>query len=102
VVWVRVSRDGFVRFDTNDYSVPPGLASQLLEVRAQDATVRVLRGGVAIAAHHRCYRRHQTVYDTAHQEAVQAWRVQRTRVLPAPLVEIEVPELSCYDRLVPA
>jgi transposase len=102
VAWVRVSRDGFVRFDTNDYSVPPGLAGQLLEVRAQDATVRVLRGGIVIAAHHRCYRRHQTIYDAAHQEAVQAWRVQRTRVLPAPLVEIEVPELSCYDRLVPA
>ena len=50
-----VTKQFRVRFDKNVYSVPPGLVSQNVVVRANDEQVRIFLGTKEIAAHWRCW-----------------------------------------------
>jgi hypothetical protein len=59
----------YVRFDLNDYSIPPEAVGRQLTLVVSDITVRIL-DGLEIARHARTYDRHQLVLDPAHQEAV--------------------------------
>jgi hypothetical protein len=59
-----------VRFDLNDYSVPPRALGRALTLVASPATVRLLEGSTEIASHPRCYDRHQLVEDPAHRHAL--------------------------------
>jgi transposase len=75
VLPVTVDKTAFIRFDTNDYSVPHEYAQQdksALTVAADDITVRVLNGDVEVARHARCWGRRQCVEDVAHREALLA------------------------------
>jgi len=67
---VRARKTIYVRFDLNDYSIPPEAVGRQLTLVASDVTVRILNGSFEIARHHRTYDRHQLVLDPAHQEAV--------------------------------
>jgi transposase len=58
----------YVRFDLNDYSIPPEAVGRPLTVAASESTVRILEGTREIARHRRCYDRRQQVLDPAHQE----------------------------------
>jgi hypothetical protein len=60
----------YVRFDLNDYSIPPEAVGRQLTLAASDISVRILDGPVEIARHVRTYDRHQLILDPAHQEAV--------------------------------
>ena len=60
----------YVRFDLNDYSIPPEAVGRQLTLLASDTSVRILDGSVEIARHVRSYDRHQPVLDPAHQDAV--------------------------------
>jgi hypothetical protein len=60
----------YVRFDLNDYSIPPEAVGRQLTLVASDITVRILDGSFEIARHARTYDRHQLVLDPAHQDAV--------------------------------
>lgn len=60
----------YVRFDLNDYSIPPAVVGKPLTLAASDTTVRILQGAAEIARHVRSYDRHQFVIDPAHQEAL--------------------------------
>lgn len=60
----------YVRFDLNDYSIPPEAVGKPLTLAASDTTVRILDGLAEIARHVRSYDRHQFVIDPAHQEAL--------------------------------
>ncbi len=100
VLFARVSKDGFVRFDTNDYSVPPGVGGQLLEIRADDQTVAVRRGGSDLVRHLRSYAKHQTIVVPAHQDLADyraQWPPLR-EVLPS--IPVEERDLRVYDQLV--
>ena len=73
VLPVTVDKTAFIRFDTNDYSVPHAYAQQessTLTVAADDITVRVLKGEVEVARHARCWGRRQCVEDLSHREAL--------------------------------
>jgi hypothetical protein len=59
-----------VRFDLNDYSIPPEAVGQPLTLAASDTTVRILNGLTEVARHVRTYDRHQFVIDPAHQSAL--------------------------------
>jgi hypothetical protein len=75
VLPVTVDRTAFVRFDTNDYSVPHEYAQPTISavtVAADDVTVRVLQGGVEVARHARCWGRRQCIEEPAHREALLA------------------------------
>ena len=58
----------YVRFDLNDYSIPPTAIGRPLVLAASESTVRILDGSQEIARHCRSYDRRQQILDPAHQE----------------------------------
>lgn len=70
VVAVRSAKTIYVRFDLNDYSIPPEAVGRQLTLVASDTLVRILDGSVEIARHSRSYDRQQLVLDPAHQQAL--------------------------------
>jgi hypothetical protein len=71
-VEVSVGRTPYVRFDANDYSVPPTAVRRSLSVVASETTVRVLDGSHELARHARSYSRGEQIEDPAHLEALVA------------------------------
>jgi hypothetical protein len=59
-----------VRFDLNDYSVPPPALGRALTLVASPTTVRLLDGATEIASHRRSYDRHEQIEDPAHRQAL--------------------------------
>jgi transposase len=59
-----------VRFDLNDYSVPPPALGRALTLVASPTTIRLLDGATEIASHHRSYDRHEHIEDPAHRQAL--------------------------------
>lgn len=60
----------WVRFDLNDYSVPPRALGRALTLVASPTRVRLLDGSTEIASHRRSYDRHELVEDPAHHQAL--------------------------------
>lgn len=67
---VRVPKTPYIRFDLNDYSVPPAHVRTTLTVMASQDTVRVLDGSDEIARHSRSWDKGQQVEDEAHIAAL--------------------------------
>jgi len=67
---VRSEKTIYVRFDLNDYSIPPSAVGRPLTLAASDTEVRLLDGTVEIARHRRSYNRHERIEDPAHQMAL--------------------------------
>jgi transposase len=63
-----VSKEARVRLDSNSYSVPPECAGKTVQLRADEAAVRVLLDGAEVASHPRCWERHKAVEQPAHLE----------------------------------
>jgi len=94
----RLARDHYVRLDSNDYSVHPGVIGRRVEVVADLARVRVLCAGQVAADHERAWAWHQTITDPEHHAAAKALRRQRVGVLrPAAQPEVEQRSLALYD-----
>ena len=65
----------FVRFDTNNYSVPPKYHSQTLTLVVDDTIVRILNlKGEELVRHARCWGKKQNIEDPAHHAAMLAER----------------------------
>jgi len=60
----------WVRFDLNDYSVPPQALGRALTLVASPTTVRLLEGTTEIASHRRSYDRHEEVEIAAHHQGL--------------------------------
>jgi transposase len=93
--WVlRVSSDPFLRFDTCDYSLDPGLVGQRVEVRVtpREVLAVALDTGELACRHQRSFAKHRTITDIAHARALRAVRTE-----PEPAVEIR--PLDVYDAL---
>jgi hypothetical protein len=73
---VSVGKTPYVRFDRNDYSVPPTHVRRVLTVVASPTRVRVLDGADVIAEHERSYDKDKQVEDDAHIEALVARKHQ--------------------------
>jgi transposase len=71
-VEVSVGKTPYVRFDTNDYSVPSRCVRRTLVVVATMETVRVLDGMTRVAQHRRSFDRGKTIEDPRHIEELQA------------------------------
>jgi transposase len=67
---IRSGKTIFVRFDLNDYSIPPAMVGRTLTLVASATTVRLLDGITEAASHRRSYDRHQLILDPAHQDAL--------------------------------
>ncbi len=63
---VRVPKTPYIRFDLNDYSVPPAHVCTTLTVMASTDTVRIVDGSKEIARHPRNWDKGQQVEDEAH------------------------------------
>ncbi|WP_414477479.1 Mu transposase domain-containing protein, partial [Mycobacterium tuberculosis] len=91
-------RDHYVRCDSNDYSVHPGVIGHRVLVRADLERVHVFCDGELVADHERIWAVHQTVSDPAHVEAAKVLR-RRHFSAASPVVEpqVQVRSLSDYD-----
>jgi hypothetical protein len=67
---IRSDKTIYVRFDLNDYSIPPDAVRKPLTLAASPEWVRLLDGAREIARHRRSYDRHQRVEDPAHIAAL--------------------------------
>ena len=77
-VAAKVGKTPYVRFDTNDYSVPHTHVRRTLTVLADEQWVRVLDGATELARHRRCWDSHEQIEDDAHvQRLVDAKRAGR-------------------------
>jgi transposase len=59
-----------VRFDRNDYTVPPSVVGKQLTLVASDRLVRILDGEREVARHERCYSAGEWIEDPAHRQAL--------------------------------
>jgi hypothetical protein len=101
VAWrtqVRLGRDHWIRYATNDYSVHPRAVGRRVEVRADLHSVIVTLAGGEVAHHDRCWAKHQTITDPAHELAA---RLMRTFDLAATDDDghVEIRDLTVYDQL---
>ncbi len=92
----RLARDHYVRLDSNDYSVHPGVIGRRIEVVADLDRVRVLCEGNVVADHERVWAWHQTLTDPEHLEAAKIMR--RTRIGALRPVRQAVDELAVEQR----
>jgi transposase len=93
---VRAHKTIYVRFDLNDYSIPPEAVGRQLTLVASDIGVRILDGSFEIARHARTYDRHQFVLDPVHQEAVLKLKRKAIHYTPAGRLEQAVPETKAF------
>ncbi len=96
---LRVPPDPYLRFDTNDYSLDPGLVGQRVEVRVdqREIVAVALDSGELACRHRRSFARHRTISDLEHARTLKAQRDER-RGSDGP--EVEVRSLDRYDQLI--
>jgi transposase len=92
VVSVRAAKTIYVRFDGNDYSIPPEAVGRELTLAASGAEVRILDGAREIARHRRSYNRQQLVLDPAHQQALLRTKRKARESTRDGRLELVVPE----------
>lgn len=69
---VASGKQPYVRFDQNDYTIPPELVKKPLTLCASEREVRVLDGSTEVARHDRSYDRGQRVEHPPHLKALAA------------------------------
>jgi transposase len=67
---VRVGKTPYVRFDLNDYSIPPTHVRRTLEVVASPDQVRILDATTVLASHRRSYDKDDQIEEPTHIEAL--------------------------------
>ena len=78
----RLARDHYIRLDSNDYSVHPGVIGRRIEVLADLDRVQVFCAGKVVADHERVWAWHQTITDPEHRQAANMLRHNRISALP--------------------
>jgi transposase len=89
---IRSAKTIYVRFDLNDYSIPPEAVRRPLTLVASDTWVRILDGTQEIARHRRSYDRHQPLLDPAHQQALLQEKRKAFHSTPTGRLAQSVPE----------
>jgi transposase len=92
---LRLPRDHYIRFDSNDYSVHPGVIGRRVEAIADLARVRAFCDGRLVADHERIWGWHQAISDAEHVVAAKLLRRERVGVL-RPVAEPDV-QIRCLD-----
>ena len=96
--WVlRVPPDPYLRFDTCDYSLDPGLVGRRVEARVTDREVLaiVLDTGEIACRHPRSFAKHRTITALEHARTLKSQRGERRG---EPVVEVR--SLALYDELI--
>lgn len=95
VTAARSHKSIYVRFDLNDYSIPPSAAGRPLTLTASDTRVRILDGTDEVARHRRTYDRQQLVADPAHQQALLEQK-RRASSAPSDRLSVAVPQSEAF------
>lgn len=96
IVAVRSGKTPFVRFDQNDYSIPPETVGRQLVLVASDITIRLLDGTTEIARHRRSYDRHLTIEDPAHIEVLVESKRRAREHTPGGRLAAAAPEIEAF------
>lgn len=67
---LRSGKQPYLRFDSNDYSIPHELVREPLTLRASETSVRVFKADQLVVEHARSYGKRQTVELVAHLDAL--------------------------------
>jgi transposase len=95
---LRLPRDHYIRLDSNDYSVHPGVIGRRIELLADLARVRAFCDGKLVADHERIWAWHQTISDPEHVAAAKLLRRERVGALrPVPEPDVQIRCLDDYD-----
>jgi transposase len=97
--WVmRVPPDPYLRFDTNDYSLDPGLVARRVEVRVtqQRVIATALDTGEVAASHERSFAKHRTITALEHARSLKALRTEHSGAE----IEVQQRSLDVYDALI--
>jgi transposase len=86
----------WVRFDRNDYSVPPQAVGRDLTLRATDTEVRLFDGATEIARHRRCYDQGQRITIPAHAEALLDSKRAAFATASSSALHTALPELELF------
>jgi transposase len=93
---VRSAKTLWVRFDRNDYSIPPSAVGKDLVVLAEAARVRILDGLQEVACHRRSYHRGEQITDPEHAAALlKTKRLARGSATGSPL-RLAIPEAERF------
>jgi len=92
IVAVQSHKSIYVRFDLNQYSIPPEAAGKPLTLIASDTVVRIVEEKREIARHVRSYDRRQLVLDPQHQQALLETRRKGIGVTAASRLALVAPE----------
>ena len=101
---IRLARDYYVRFDTNDYSVDPTVIGRLVQVTATLDRVIAVCDGTVVADHARSWANQQVITDPGHVTTAKALRADYNQIRrqrsdhPMP-GEVVYRPLSVYDDL---
>src|SRR6266403_4022773 len=82
----------YIRFDLNDYSIPPHAVGRPLTLVASDSEIRILDGTQELACHRRSYDRRQLLLDPAHQQVLLQEKRKARGSTPGGRLEQAVPE----------
>jgi hypothetical protein len=98
----RVTRDAYVSYQSNRYSVPWQEAGKQVLVREIGAVIEIVRDGQTLAAHTRCPGRLQTVRVSAHHVGIptsgnKSGKARLCLKVTAP--QVEVRSLAAYEAL---
>ena len=91
-VTVQSGKTHYIRFDLNDYSIPPDAVGHPLTLIASDKTIRILDGSAQITQHARSWDRHALVVDPAHEEAILAEKRKAFGSTPGGRLALAAPE----------
>jgi transposase len=69
---LRSGKQPYLRFDTNDYSIPHGLVKKPLSLRASEHGVRIFDGDELVAEHTRSWGKRQVIEEQTHIDALAA------------------------------
>jgi hypothetical protein len=69
-VEAKVGKTPYIRFDLNDYSVPPAHVRRILTVLADPDELRIVDGAQILACHHRSYDKGAQIEDGTHIKAL--------------------------------
>ncbi len=89
---VRSDKTIYVRFDQNDYSIPPEAVGRALTLVASAGIVRILDGATELACHRRSYDRLARIEDPNHIEALLNLKQKATASVRGTRLEHAVPE----------
>jgi transposase len=93
---VRSEKTIYVRFDLNDYSIPPTAVGRTLTLSVSETTLRILDGTSEIARHRRSYDRHERVEDPAHVQALLEEKRRARGSVPRTRLNDAVPDAEAF------